>query len=111
MALSPLAAERCRELSGPQHRAGVAECDAWLAELPGWQIADGRLRREFRFPNFDATMAFVNGVAWMAQAQNHHPDLAVSYAHVTVTYSTHSVGGLSRNDFICAAKIEALSAL
>lgn len=111
MALASLAAEQCRELSGPGARVDAAQCELWLADLPGWQITGGKLCREFRFPDFNATMAFVNAVAWMAQAQNHHPDLSVSYARVTVAYSTHSVGGLSRNDFICAARIEALQQL
>jgi 4a-hydroxytetrahydrobiopterin dehydratase len=77
---------------------------------PDWAVdAAGRsLSREFRFPDFHATMAFVNAVAWIAHAEDHHPDLEVGFSRCRVTYSTHSVGGLSENDFICAAKVDAL---
>lgn len=77
---------------------------------PEWQVDAGRqvLTRDFKFDNFHATMAFVNAVAWIAHVEDHHPDLEVGYGHCRVTYSTHSVGGLSENDFICAAKIDAL---
>jgi 4a-hydroxytetrahydrobiopterin dehydratase len=82
-----------------------------LPELsPLWHLDAGRqvLTRDFKFDNFHATMAFVNAVAWIAHVEDHHPDLEVGYGHCRVTYSTHSVGGLSENDFICAAKIDAL---
>jgi len=82
-----------------------------LARLsPGWAIAeDGRsIWRSFGFADFYETMAFVNAIAWIANAQDHHPDLEVGYDHCRVTFSTHSVGGLSDNDFICAAKVDAL---
>ena len=63
---------------------------------------------DFQFRNFHETMAFVNAVAWIAHRENHHPDLEVGYKHCQVRYSTHSVGGLSLNDFICAAHIDDL---
>lgn len=77
---------------------------------PDWQLdaAGKALTRDFRFENFHATMAFVNAVAWIAHVEDHHPDLEVGYGHCRVTFSTHSVGGLSENDFICAAKVDAL---
>ncbi len=68
------------------------------------------IRRTFDFKDYYAGIAFVNAVAWIAHREDHHPDLAVGYDKVTVTFSTHSVGGLSENDFICAAKIDALGA-
>ena len=76
----------------------------------GWRIAeDGKsLRRAYGFKDFYRTMAFVNAVAWIANAEDHHPDLEVGYNHCRVEFSTHSVGGLSQNDFICAAKLDAL---
>jgi 4a-hydroxytetrahydrobiopterin dehydratase len=82
-----------------------------LRELaPGWRVAeDGRsLRREHAFPDFHHTMAFVNAVAWIAHVEDHHPDLEVGYNYCRMAWSTHSVGGLSENDFICAAKVDAL---
>jgi 4a-hydroxytetrahydrobiopterin dehydratase len=86
----------------------VAELRAEIA--PEWQFdAEGRaLNRDFRFADFHATMAFVNAVAWIAHAEDHHPELEVGYDRCRVTFSTHSVGGLSVNDFICAAKVDAL---
>ena len=62
--------------------------------------------KEFRFKNYYRTMAFVNAIAWIAHQTDHHPDLEVAYNCVRVVYSTHSIDGLSLNDFICAAKIE-----
>jgi 4a-hydroxytetrahydrobiopterin dehydratase len=82
-----------------------------LAEVrPDWSIsADGReLVREFRFPDFYRTMSFVNAVAHIANVEDHHPDLEIGYSRCRIRYSTHSVAGLSDNDFICAAKIDAL---
>ena len=67
-----------------------------------------QLRRSFRFGDYYQTIAFVNALAWVAHREDHHPDLEVGYNRCTVRYSTHSVGGLSENDFICAARIDAL---
>ena len=88
-----------------------AEAKRLLAELdPAWSIVeDGKaIKRAFRFDDFYRTMAFANAVAWIANAEDHHPDLELGYNYCRVRYSTHSVGGLSPNDFICAAKIDAL---
>jgi len=76
----------------------------------GWHLDAGRqvLTRDFNFESFHATMAFVNAVAWIAHVEDHHPDLEVGYSRCRLTFSTHSVGGLSENDFICAAKVDAL---
>ena len=82
----------------------------WLAQLPGWELVDGGLRGRFEFDNFYQVMAFANAVADLAHAQDHHPDLGVHYDRAVVRYSTHDVGGLSSNDFICAAKADALFA-
>lgn len=75
-----------------------------------WQLsADGHvISRDYHFSNFHQTMAFVNALAWIAHSEDHHPDLEVGYRHCLVRYSTHSIGGLSENDFICAAHIDAL---
>lgn len=72
-----------------------------------WQSsADGtRIQRSFKFKNYYETITFVNIVAMIAHQQDHHPDLKVSYNHCVVEFSTHSVGGLSEFDFICAAKV------
>jgi 4a-hydroxytetrahydrobiopterin dehydratase len=81
-----------------------------LNHLEGWEPLENpsRIRREFGFKNFHETMAFVNAVAWIAHTEDHHPDLEVGYKTCVVTYSTHSVGGVTRNDTVCACKINAL---
>lgn len=106
-----LAREHCRPLRGGEHSLDQTQASALLASLPGWQIVDpGQLlQKEFTFASYTATLLFVNTVAGMAERENHHPNLEVGYGRVKVNYSTHDVGGLSRNDFICAAKIEALA--
>lgn len=87
-----------------------AEADALLAQAEGWQRESGSLTRTFRFKNYYETIAFVNATAYVSHQEDHHPDLLVLYNRCMVTYSTHSVGGLSENDFICAAKLNALLA-
>ena len=81
-----------------------------LAKLDGWELESGgkQIKREFRFKNYYETIAFVNALAWIAHREDHHPDLGVHYNRCIVHFSTHSVGGLSENDFICAAKLDAL---
>lgn len=79
-----------------------------LGNLPGWSLDGGAITKTFPFPNYHETMSFVNAAAWVSHRQNHHPDLEVGYNKVVVRYTTHSAGGLSMNDFICAAKLEAL---
>ena len=78
----------------------------------GWQIVeDGRaIKREFKFPDFYRTMSFVNAVAHLANIEDHHPDLECGWGYCRVRYQTHAIGGLHENDFICAAKIDALTA-
>jgi 4a-hydroxytetrahydrobiopterin dehydratase len=80
-------------------------------ELNEWTLIDGAvlLAKSFRFPNFDATMEFVNKVAAIAKSQGHHPDMNVSYGGVTIELMTHAIGGLSENDFIVAAKIDEIA--
>lgn len=83
---------------------------ALLDVLPGWAQQDGEIVKTFSFKNYYQTVAFVNAVAWLAHREDHHPEMTFGYKTCTVRYSTHSVGGLSENDFICAAKVDALLA-
>lgn len=108
--LVPLAQARCTPRRGREHQLGEARIRELLPQVPGWELAeDGRaLVRTFRFDDYHRTMAFVNAVAWIAHHQDHHPDLDVGYSRCGVFYSTHDVGGLSLNDMICAAKVDAL---
>ena len=92
-------------------RLDAEACEKLIAELSsGWDLnlADQILRRRFEFKNYHQTLAFTNAVAWIAHQQDHHPDMTISYRHCLVCFTTHSVGGLSINDFICAARIDAL---
>jgi 4a-hydroxytetrahydrobiopterin dehydratase len=78
--------------------------------LPGWDVVDERLTKTFRFANYYETMAFANALAYVAHRQDHHPDLSVHYDRAVVAWSTHDAGGITLNDCICAAKVEALVA-
>ena len=109
--LIPLAQAHCMPRRGESHRLGEARLRELLPEVPGWEVVeDGEaLTRTFRFDDYYRTMAFVNALAFVAHREDHHPDLQVHYDRVVVRYSTHDVGGLSENDFICAAKADALA--
>ena len=110
--LVPLAQAHCIPRRGSEHRLSEADIRELMPQLPDWELAeDGHaLTRTFTFKDYYRTMSFVNALAHMANREDHHPDLGVHYDRVVVRYSTHDVGGLSENDFICAAKAEALSA-
>lgn len=101
-----LAAMRCTTGAPRLQEAELAEL---LAALPGWSRAGARIEQTFRFPDYFRTMAFVNAVASIAHREDHHPDLHVHYDRCTVAWSTHSAGGVTLNDCICAAKVDALA--
>jgi 4a-hydroxytetrahydrobiopterin dehydratase len=106
---TPLDKQRCSPLEG--HSAlSLAQVEAHLAQVPGWALVDGAIQKRFEFNDYHRTLAFVNALAWVAHTEDHHPDLQVSYGRCTVRFNTHSVGGISVNDFICAAKVNALQA-
>lgn len=82
-----------------------------LAQSPGsWREAGGAIEKTFAFKGWLETVAFVDALAWMCHVEDHHPDLHVAFGRCTVRFSTHSAGGISKNDFICAAKADALVA-
>ena len=110
--LIALADAHCLPRRGSEHRLTEARVRELLPQVPGWELVeDGHaLSRTFRFPDYWRTIAFVNALAWMANRENHHPDLSVHYDRCVVRYSTHDVGGLSENDFICAARTDELAA-
>ena len=103
-----LAEQRCRHLPAGTPAPTATEVAAWLAELPGWTVRGDALVKSFDFADYGRTMAFVNAVAWVATQQDHHPEMVVGYSRCEVAFSTHSTGGLSLNDFICAARVQAL---
>ncbi len=110
--MTSLLDQHCRPPEKGTTPLADAEIQDLLARVPGWTLADdGRaIEREFRFANYYETMAFVNAVAWIAHREDHHPDLSVHYNRCRVRFSTHAVGGLWLNDFICAARVSALLA-
>ena len=106
-----LLAKKCVPCEGGVPKLTPAEADAQLAKLPGWTIVHNgeRIRREWVVKNFMAAVRFFNCVADVAEAEGHHPDLhLVGYRNVAIEIWTHSIGGLSENDFILAAKIDEL---
>jgi 4a-hydroxytetrahydrobiopterin dehydratase len=109
--MNDLAAKRCLPCEGDVQPMTRAESEGMLGKLhPDWMLNDeaGEIRRDFRFKDFNRTMGFVNAVAWIANNEDHHPDLEVGWGRCLVRFSTHSIKGLSENDFICAAKVDAL---
>lgn len=105
--LLALASMHCR---GGAPRLGADELAGHLVHLPGWTHDAERIVKTFAFPDYRATLAFVNALAWMAEREHHHPDLAVHYARCVVTFTTHDAGGVTLNDVICAARAERLFA-
>jgi 4a-hydroxytetrahydrobiopterin dehydratase len=88
----------------------AGQIEALLLEVPGYKVDDKRalISKDYSFKNFYETIAFVNALAYIANQEDHHPDLAVSYNKCKVSFSTHDAGGLTENDFICAARVNAL---
>ncbi len=109
LTLTQLLAGHCRPLEGDAGLSAEAVA-AQLEQLPEWIHRDGAICRTFRFTDYYQTIAFVNALAFMVHHEDHHPDLAVGYNRCEVRFNTHSVGGISENDFICAAKADAIFA-
>ena len=88
------------------------ELQAALEKLPEWSFdADKKLiQKTFVFKGYYQVMAFVNAIAWMAHQEKHHPDLMVGYNRVVVQYTTHEAGGVTKNDIICAKRVESIIA-
>ena len=110
--VEPLHERRCAPLPAGTPPLTKEAIDALLEELDGWthDAAASEIRKSFSFPDYHRTMAFVNAVAWIAITEGHHPDMTFSYGYCVVSYTTHAIGGLSDNDFICAAKVDRLAA-
>ena len=111
MSASDLTSRHCKACEGGVEPLGGDQVHALLGDLHAdWSVnpQGSEIARSFRFKNYYQTVAFVNAVAWIAHQEDHHPDLEVGYSRCKVRYSTHAIGGLSENDFICAAKVDAL---
>lgn len=111
--MSDLSQKTCKPCEGGVLPMTQNQVVLMLKEVSGWQ-ADKKgiehIFRVFEFKNYYHTMAFVNAIAWISHQENHHPDLEVGYNRCVARYSTHAIKGLSENDFICAAKVNALFA-
>lgn len=86
----------------------AGEIDKLLKQLDGWVLQGDSIAETYAFKNYFQTMAFVNAAAWVSHREDHHPDIVVGYNQCLVSYVTHAINGLSENDFICAAKLDAL---
>lgn len=106
-----LSQKSCKACEGGVQPLSGEQARDLMNDIPGWQLTDAskEIFRDFRFKNYYQTMAFVNALAWISHQEDHHPDLEVGYNHCLVRYSTHAIGGLSENDFICAAKASTLT--
>ena len=109
--MNDFAKKHCKPCEGGTAPFTLDQTNEALKELKAWIVADGKLVKLYPFKNYYETMAFVNALAWVSHREDHHPDLQVGYNKCRVEYSTHAIGGLSENDFICAAKADALFAL
>jgi len=105
--LDELAARHCEPAAA---RLTPEELASGLAALPGWSRRGDAIAKELAFTDYHQTIGFVNALAFIANREDHHPDLQVSYNRCVVLWSTHSAGGVTRNDLICAAKVERLLA-
>ena len=102
-----LAGMTCRPTRG-EEPLPARDVDACLSALPGWSVEGATLHKRFPFDDYARILAFANAVGCMAIEQDHHPEIRITHASCIVRWSTHDVGGLSINDFICAARTDAL---
>lgn len=103
--MNPIHTDR-RALSATEVVTRLSQLNGEQAQ--GWRLIDGALEKSFSFPNFHKTMGFANAVAFIANAEDHHPDMQLSYGCCTVRFNTHDVKGISVSDFFCASKVDAL---
>jgi len=108
--MTELTKQRCLPCEGGVDPLDRTAAQNLLAQAKGWALNEDAtaISRTFSFRNYYETMAFVNALAWVAHRDDHHPDIEVGYKTCGVRYTTHAIKGLSMNDFICAAKINAL---
>ena len=109
--MTDLVQKRCTPCEGGVAPLSKSEAESLMKQLNAdWQLAeDGKsIRREWKFKNLYRTMSFVNAAAHIANTEDHHPDLEIGYGYCRMKFNTHAIGGLSENDFICAAKVDAL---
>jgi 4a-hydroxytetrahydrobiopterin dehydratase len=109
LTISELLEKKCQHL---ENGLSDAEITGYLAIVEGWALIDGKIVKTFNFQNYYETLAFINAIAYVIHAEDHHPELVTTYNRCVVKFDTHSVnggkGGISENDFICAAKVDSI---
>lgn len=103
-----LTKKNCKPCEGGVPPLSAEQIEILMARIQGWECDGGAIAKTYKFKDYYQTMAFVNATAWVSHHEDHHPDLEVGYNQCRVRYHTHAIKGLSENDFICAAKIDAL---
>lgn len=109
--MSDLSSKHCESCEGIGAALTAEQINNLLPQLNSqWEVSEDKclIQRTLSFKNFYETMAFVNALAWIANIENHHPDLEMGYNYCHVRFTTHALNGLSHNDFICAAKLDKL---
>ena len=106
--MNELARKKCKPCEGGVAPLTPEQVRPMLKGLQGWALDGKAIAKTYKFSNYYETMTFVNAAAWISHREDHHPDMTVGYNKCRVEYSTHAIGGLSENDFICAAKLDAL---
>jgi 4a-hydroxytetrahydrobiopterin dehydratase len=110
--MSELATKKCKPCEGETQPLQGSELERFLSQVEGWSLVSGesgnRIEKEYRFPDFVKALAFVNRLGEVAEAEGHHPDVFLTWGKVKINLWTHSIGGLSENDFILAAKADAV---
>ena len=106
--MNELARKKCVPCEGGVAPLTAEQIRPMLKGLDGWAFDGGMIAKTYKFKNYYETMAFVNAAAWVSHREDHHPDLVVKWGECKVSYVTHAIDGLSENDFICAAKLDAL---
>lgn len=112
MTADDLRRENCRPLKGAEHRLTGESLASAMQATPQWSLKDegAVIGRDVKFDGFLEALSFANALGWLAERENHHPDLELGWGYCRIRFSTHDVGGLSRNDFICAVKVDDLLA-
>jgi len=106
--MNELARKKCKPCEGGIAPLTADQVRPMLKGLEGWALEGKMIAKTYAFKNYYETMAFVNAAAWVSHREDHHPDMLVGYNQCRVSYVTHAIDGLSENDFICAAKLDAL---
>lgn len=106
--LMELHQKKCKPCEGGVPPLTLEEGRAMMAHLNDWELSEKQIQKDFKFKNFAEAMRFVNRVADLAESEGHHPDIHISWNRVSLSLTTHAIGGLSENDFILASKIDRL---